>query len=674
MRLGFAATYALFALVGAPAAQDAEGEPMRAPGLRLAFERDGGAPDVRVSRLAALHVPAGTAPTPFLDPGPFSAIWTGWLYISFRDRHGFAFEGNGELELRIDGEPVELGGDPQRLRKGHHALEVRYRSPASGAATARLLWSGSDFGLEPLPPDLLFHDPEDRALVEAAERRLGRELLATRQCTRCHTPPRPYVLGDGFMPELETDAPLLSSVGGRRTAGWMAQWIENPHALRPDTTMPRMFHGDGAARDASDVAAYLATLGAAPADPGGDPRHGAVLFAQLGCIGCHRRPDESLDAAALASAFAAGDERISLAAVDGAWFPGALAAFLLDPDAHHAWIGMPDFGLSEREAAALAAYLMEPDTSRAPLELAAGADPARGRELFLSTGCAKCHYVGETGLYRGPAWKDFASLERGCLGDDATARGAAPDFALSAAERSALRVASQDLAPLGRYAPAEFAERRIAALRCDGCHARDGGDAVWSRTAAEVAELHAHVEPPELAQIRPDLSWAGEKLRDDWLTARLRGEVSDASRPWLRARMPAFPAAAKQLAQGLAAQHGHGVAAGHPAVDPDLVQAGRRLLDAERGFNCAHCHGIGDAAPTQVFESQGINLALSAERLRPGFFQRWMRDPLRIDPASRMPRYVDPQGRTGQTEVLDGEATAQWRAIWHVMHSLRTDR
>lgn len=37
--------------------------------------------------------------------------------------------------------------------------------------------------------------------------------------------------------------------------------------------------------------------------------------------------------------------------------PGALVAFLLKPSEHFAWIGMPDFKLSNEEAFQLAAYL-----------------------------------------------------------------------------------------------------------------------------------------------------------------------------------------------------------------------------------------------------------------------------------------------------------------------------
>ena len=64
--------------------------------------------------------------------------------------------------------------------------------------------------------------------------------------------------------------------------------------------------------------------------------------------------------------------------------------------------------------------------------------------------------------------------------------------------------------------------------------------------------------------------------------------------------------------------------------------------------------------PVGVFEVQGINFSLAAERLREGYFHRWMSNPLRIDPSSRMPKYSDDQGKTGFVDVLNGDARRQY--------------
>ena len=67
---------------------------------------------------------------------------------------------------------------------------------------------------------------------------------------------------------------------------------------------------------------------------------------------------------------------------------------------------------------------------------------------------------------------------------------------------------------------------------------------------------------------------------------------------------------------------------------------------------------------TQVFESAGINLAYSGERLLKRFYQRWVRNPLAIDPATKMPVYFDEEGRSPLTEIYDGNGAKQIEAIW----------
>ena len=71
--------------------------------------------------------------------------------------------------------------------------------------------------------------------------------------------------------------------------------------------------------------------------------------------------------------------------------------------------------------------------------------------------------------------------------------------------------------------------------------------------------------------------------------------------------------------------------------------------------------------PTQVFEAEGINLALPAERLQRVFYTRWLLNPLRIDPQSKMPVYFDEQGNSPLFDVYDGDTKKQLDAFWHYM-------
>ena len=99
-------------------------------------------------------------------------------------------------------------------------------------------------------------------------------------------------------------------------------------------------------------------------------------------------------------------------------------------------------------------------------------------------------------------------------------------------------------------------------------------------------------------------------------------------------------------------------------MDPEKAKVGRKLVSANGGFFCFSCHAIGSLKPAQVFDAQGINLANVGERLLPEYFRRWMRNPLRIDPQTKMAAYFN-QGQSALFDVLDGDAEQQIEALYH---------
>ena len=93
------------------------------------------------------------------------------------------------------------------------------------------------------------------------------------------------------MNELGVRPPSLAESGTRFREAWLAQWISDPHALRPDAPMPQL-HLESPA-DAKDLAAYLTSLGTAVAAPPAAAalvNGGGRLFAELRCIACHPAP------------------------------------------------------------------------------------------------------------------------------------------------------------------------------------------------------------------------------------------------------------------------------------------------------------------------------------------------------------------------------------------------
>jgi mono/diheme cytochrome c family protein len=321
--------------------------------------------------------------------------------------------------------------------------------------------------------------------------------------------------------------------------------------------------------------------------------------------------------------------------------PGALEAFLKKPEAHYAWIRMPNFRLSDEEAGQLAAYLNR--HAEPPRDAPVMADVAlleRGRALVRTSGCLNCHSSSLRNEFATHPLIELAPAHwnRGCM--DPSDQAAAPRFHFSLAEAAALRAfAGTDRVSLERRAPVEFAERQIRQLNCAACHGQYEGF--------------------------PHLDVLGGKLKPEWAARFIAGEVEEKPRPWLASRMPAFASRAAALAHGMALDHGYAAKTPEePAIDEAALEIGRRLVSAEGGFACIGCHGVADVAPTQVFESAGINLALTHERLLQPFFERWILNPLAIDPTTKMPAYFAEAGRSPLGEVLEGDGLKQIRAMW----------
>src|SRR5207245_2352242 len=343
------------------------------------------------------------------------------------------------------------------LVKGYNKIDLHYTAPDKGDATLRVYWKGEGFDWEPLPADALFSRGDDADLVSAASVRDGRLLFATLGCAHCHQLPDKMDLAKTAMPEMQQRAPSLEALGQRLKPEFVAKWITDPRSLRPEATMPKVFSGPGVGQKAADVAAWLVMLTGDRPLPAGkdDPAlvgQGEKLFMQLGCITCHQLQDPTEKDA---------HDRLSLFYVAAKFRPGALEAFLRAPHEHYPWIRMPDFKLSATEAPALAAYLRSTAKGKVEAAMHQG-DAARGAKLFQEAGCAQCHLTKSTDKLPA-ATVAFPKIPvKGCLADDATARGKAPDFVLTPAQQRALRTfLATDLASLAREAPAEFSQRQM---------------------------------------------------------------------------------------------------------------------------------------------------------------------------------------------------------------------
>ena len=576
--------------------------------------------------------------TPFLKAGEYVVEFSGLVSVDLRGLYTLQAELNGEVAVLVNGQEVLRGrgsgemleaGKSIRLNKGTNHVAAIFLPPKEGAAQFRLYWIPRKGVRGPIPQEAITH-VADEVTARWSKVRRGRELFGQFRCAKCHlTPMR-------GMPELGMDAPGLAGIGERLEASWMAEWIADPRKERPQAKMPKLLRGAEAEENAQAIAAFLGTLQNGEehsVSQTSSPDRGRELFANLRCGSCH-------------TAGETGEEppnSISLDHVARKFRPGALESFLMNPRAHFQWSEMPDFRLSEEEASALAAWLRkddggssEPSTDREMVR--------RGRMLTETMGCLNCHAQEIENRFEAPALDQLAGVaEKGCLAPEPPEDAA--DFGLAAKEREALSAfVATGLDSLERENVREFAMRQLEALNCVACHGKAEG----------FTPLHL----------------LGEKLEPEWSRRFIGGEVPYKPRPWLAARMPVFPERAESLARGLAVLHGHAPEGGATGpINAELAEVGRKLVSAEGGFSCTACHAVGVKQAPQIFESPGVNLAYSGERLREAFFHRWMLDPLAVDPATKMPVYFDDAGRSPLTDVFEGDAHQQIEALWEYLRS-----
>ncbi len=635
------ATSAILGLLISSTASAAEASPGLAQTLRSGTRNDH-----RSSDGIALFVPAGEPATPFLPVGPFTSTWSGDLSVDLRGEYVFHGLFNGHLKITLndavvldaDGKsPAWVESQKVRLNKGANKILAEYSGPQSGDAMVRVYWSGKEVPFNPIPVGAMSHTSSPE-IIQADLLRRGRDLFAEHRCAQCHSSP-------GGMPELAADAPTFTGIGSRRRFGWLAQWVAKPESLRPGSPMPALFHGPEATAQAEAVAAFLSTLKAQNPPPptaastADAVEAGKALYEKLHCVACHIAPGDSKEATA---------NKISQKQVLAKFTPGALVAFLKKPSEHFAWIRMPDFKLSNDEALQLAAYLES--AADKPAEKAAPSDEAlilKGKNLVQNSGCLNCHASELQNSFKARALAELKpeAWNSGCLAESPSADSKAPRFTLTSADRKALNAFGQtDRSSLTRHTAADFLERQSVSLNCRECHGKFEGFPAW--------EL------------------LGGKLKPEWAGRFIGGSEPWKPRPWLESRMPAFPTHAQGLAQGLATAHGLAPvtpASADEAPDAELAKIGHKLVGTSGGFACISCHSIGEFGATQVFEAPGINLAHSFERLQPDFYRRWLRNPVSIDPNSKMPAYFDEDGKSALADVLEGDGPKTIRALWEYL-------
>ncbi len=642
--------------------------------LTATFTQEGEPVDKRLDRLAALSVPAGQAATPFLKPGKFDVEWTGSLKIDQRRRLYFSFEGQGtKVELSINGEPVvtEAGkfgavkSERLRLNPGVHAISVKYQSSDDGSAEFRLYWEEEGMARQTIPPSA-YEAAADDSTVAGELKRHGRMVFSQHNCIKCHAPEAGY--GATPMPELLEIAPILAGIGDRVSEEWLVKWVADPKAMRPGTKMPQLVDPSTpeGLQQAADLAAFMVSTSSKNEikpiviDPKLVQAGGAV-FHELGCVACHYPAGENSSD---------DSRRIPLNNIASKYLPDQLIAFLKKPEAFHPYTAMPNFQLSDTEADSLAHFLHSESLgkeTKMSYKFPKG-DATRGAAVSESLQCGTCHpgmpgAVSKAISLKGIFKMDWA--EKGCVAKDVK-QANLPHPNIDKKELEALLAFSKSgHGSLSKDSYAEFAERQIDAKRCTACHSLDEKVSLLNTLHGSTAKFAAHIKglDERVDQTRPQLTFIGEMLHTSYIEAMLTGTVKERPRPWLGTRMPVFSANAKPFAEGLSRLHGFNPSAPEKIkTDLERVKIGHSLIGAE-GFACTTCHGDGDIKPTAAFEVGAINFSQISDRLREGYYYRWMDHPAAVMPGNKMPRYAE-GNQSKLQNVLEGDASKQYEAIW----------
>jgi mono/diheme cytochrome c family protein len=423
---------------------------------------------------------------------------------------------------------------------------------------------------------------------------------------------------------------------------------------------------------------------------------GKALVDSVGCRACHAlSPDEVAGQVGSNKDIAPNLSHIA-EKTDARW----MYHWIKNPRGYSAVARMPSLRLSDEEARAITAFLTTLGAPKPALEgLAARlADPANiaaGEKLVRKYGCAGCHDIPgmEQESRIGVELSSFGSKTKEELffGDRTDLRETwddwtyhklktprtyetkwieqlMPQFDLSEDDIKALRgfLASRTEAKVpARYAyrPAgeeEIVDGRLVVARynCTGCH-------VIEQQGGDIRRLYE--ENPTLAP--PNLHGEGEKVQANWLYGFLKEPTP--IRPWLKVRMPTFSLSDKEAAaivQYFGALDHVTMPYVHiqpAAFQPANVEAGK-LLASKEYFECFSCHQRGAVKPQGPPEGWAPDLALAHARLNPDWITKWIADPQKVMPGTKMPSFYP----GGPPDVLGGNDEAQMRALRDYIISL----
>jgi mono/diheme cytochrome c family protein len=529
----------------------------------------------------------------------------------------------------------------------------------------------------------------------------GQRLFEQVGCTGCH-----LVQGYENIPKI---APSLLKISAKVDPSWMVRWIENPHKFRPRTRMPNFELNQ---QDATAIAAFLWSsakdegdkwLQAHPLPAGfrqGDTNQaerGKKLVESIGCRGCHGFAEGEFSTPLGKTK----DVVPNLKDISAKTSPQWIYHWIKNPHDYEPGTKMPSLRLSDDEALAITTYLSTlgakgeeiPDIEK---QLADAKNIQRGEALVRKWGCFGCHDIKgmEKESRIGAELTTFGSktVEELSFGNRTdipatwedwtyhklkTPRGYAterveqlmPQFDLADEDIKALRillggfrerkVGRRYLADHGARVQQVVEGRRLMQqYNCVGCHEIE-------KRGGFVRKYYE--ENPTMAP--PPLNGEGEKVQSNWLFSFLKAPFP--LRPWLEIRMPTFGFSDEHDTQlvnffnGLSKVEQPFVYIDDKKIPPEHIDAARQLTSPDF-FNCFSCHVRGGKNPEGPPEGWAPDLAMARQRLNPDWIIKWIQDPQKIQPGTKMPSFYP----GGPDDILGGKDDRQIEALRDYLISL----
>ncbi|MEX2214980.1 MAG: PA14 domain-containing protein [Phycisphaeraceae bacterium] len=288
---------------------------------------------------------------------------------------------------------------------------------------------------------------------------------------------------------------------------------------------------------------------------------------------------------------------------------------------------------------------------------------AIGKKLFTDIGCATCHQMKESDkpspMTLQP--KSLAALkgmtDKGCLAEKPT--GHTVNYSFSKAQREAIVATLKTIDVPSPLAASHRIDLTMSTLNCYACHSRgskggpeEGHKKHFTGTYDDLADE---------GRLPPHLGDVGAKLTAGWLNEILTKGTK--VRPYMNTRMPVFGSAVSHLVADFEKADAIAAPVSVPEVSTrDAMKHGRELVGTG-GMACVQCHTF---AGKKSLGLPAMDLAYMPQRLKREWFGRYLLDPARLRPGTRMPQFW-PEGKSVRSEILDGKTDVQIEALWQYL-------